>query len=177
MADSWFSVPEPVFRFTFGDIPRVSLDGVATACLDCGTVVAQASPPHLQKTAARWMSDEAKKQSLGLEGRAKKITGVDAGGPRQLPRSPSEPPEAQTAPKRTNVGRAFEGACLLLMAAGWLAGQAGWMRFESSRIFPILLVGWVGAMVLEGVIDRRLKTEEKGRTLKGVLLRSAPGRV
>jgi len=67
MDDGWFSVPEPVFRFTFGDIPKVSLDGVATACLDCGTVIAQANPLHLQKTAAKWMSDEAKKRALRLE--------------------------------------------------------------------------------------------------------------
>ncbi len=67
MNDSWFTVPEPVFRFTFGDIPDVSLDGVATACLDCGTVIAQANPLHLQKTAAKWMSDEAKKRALRLE--------------------------------------------------------------------------------------------------------------
>lgn len=64
-----FSVPEPVFRFTFGDVPHVSLDGVATACLDCGTVIAQAKadPLELQKTAAKWMSDEAKKKALRLE--------------------------------------------------------------------------------------------------------------
>ena len=60
-------------------------------------------------------------------------------------RSPSEPPEAQTAPKRTkvscaNVGWAIEGAGLLLLAAGWLAEQAGWMRIEWSRIIPIFLV-------------------------------------
>ena len=63
MADAWFSVPEPVFRFTFGDVPHVSLDGVATACLDCGAVIAQANPLQLQKTAAKWMKDEAKKQA------------------------------------------------------------------------------------------------------------------
>ena len=67
MADSCFSVPAPVFKFTWADIPHVSLDGVATACLDCGTVIAQANPLHLQKTAAKWMSDEAEKQALRLE--------------------------------------------------------------------------------------------------------------
>jgi len=67
MSDSWFSFPEPVFRFTFGDIPHVSVDGIATACLDCGTVIAQANPLHLRKTAAKRMSNEAKKQALRLE--------------------------------------------------------------------------------------------------------------
>ena len=47
MDDSWFRVPEPVFRFSFGDIPSVPLDGVGTACLDCGTVIAKADPLHL----------------------------------------------------------------------------------------------------------------------------------
>jgi len=70
MNDSWFGVPEPVFRFTFGDIPHVSLDGLATACLDCGAVVGQADPLALQKTAKRWMSDEAKKHALRLTGHA-----------------------------------------------------------------------------------------------------------
>ena len=91
----------------------------------------------------------------------KKITGANAGGPRQLPRSPSEPPEAQTAPKRINVGWAIQVACLLLLAAGFLAEQAGWMGFERSWIFPILLAGWGGAFVLEGVIDRRLSPKRK----------------
>jgi len=64
--DASFGVPEPVFKFTFGDVPWVGIDGVATACLECGTVIAQANPLHLQKTAAKWMSDEAKKQTLRL---------------------------------------------------------------------------------------------------------------
>lgn len=67
MDDSSFTVPKPVFRFTFADIPSVLLDRVGTACLDCGAVIAQANPLHLQKTAAKWMSDEAKKQALRLE--------------------------------------------------------------------------------------------------------------
>ena len=72
-------------------------------------------------------------------------------------RSPSEPPEAQTAPKRTkvscaNVGWAIEGAGLLLLAAGWLAEQAGWMRFEWEWIIPIALLVQVGVVFL-GLID------------------------
>jgi hypothetical protein len=67
MDGSEFSVPEPVFRFTVLDVPSVSVHGIATACLDCGTVIAQANPQHLHKTAAKWMSDEAKKRALQLE--------------------------------------------------------------------------------------------------------------
>ena len=65
--DAVFIVPDPVFRFTFEDVPSVSIDGVPTACLDCGTVIAKANPLQLQKTAARWMRDEAKKKALRLE--------------------------------------------------------------------------------------------------------------
>ena len=62
-----FIVPDPVFRFTFEDVPSVSIDLVGAACLDCGTVIAKANPLQLQKTAVRWMSDEAKKKTLRLE--------------------------------------------------------------------------------------------------------------
>jgi len=65
--DSSFSVPEPVFKFTIGDVPWVSVGGIATACLDCGTVIAQANPQHLQKTAAKWMRDGDKKRALRLD--------------------------------------------------------------------------------------------------------------
>jgi hypothetical protein len=66
--DASFLVPDPVFRFTFDDSPAVGLVyNVGTACLDCGTVIAKANPLDLQKTAARWMSDEAKKQALRLK--------------------------------------------------------------------------------------------------------------
>jgi hypothetical protein len=65
--DAVFEIPDPVFRFTFDDSPSVGLfRDAGTACLDCGTVVAKANPLHLQKAAARWMSDEAKKQALRL---------------------------------------------------------------------------------------------------------------
>ena len=42
--------------------------------------------------------------------------------------------------KCLNVSWAIESVCLLLLAAGWLAEQAGWMRIEWSRIIPIFLV-------------------------------------
>ncbi len=87
-----------------------------------------------------------------------KITGAHAGGPRQsLMRSPSEPPETPTAPKRINVGWAIQGACLLVLAAGWLAAQvdADWKGFESSWISGILLAVGGGAFLMEGVIERR----------------------
>ena len=90
-----------------------------------------------------------------------KITGADAGGPRQLPRSPSEPPETQTAPKRINVGWAIQGACLLVLAAGWLAEQADGKGFESSWISGILLAVWGGAFLLEGVFERRRTPKRK----------------
>jgi len=35
--------------------------------VDCGTVVCKSDPLELQKTAKRWMSDEAKKRALRLE--------------------------------------------------------------------------------------------------------------
>lgn len=65
--DAVFIVPDPVFRFTFEDVPSVSMDRIGAACLDCGAVIAQANPLRLRKTAAKWMSDEAKKQALRLQ--------------------------------------------------------------------------------------------------------------
>jgi len=64
--DAVFTVPDPVFRFTLEDVPSVAIDSVGAACLDCGTVIAKANPLQLQKTAVRWMSDEAKKKALRL---------------------------------------------------------------------------------------------------------------
>ena len=58
--------------------------------------------------------------------------------------------------KRANLGWAFQGACLLVFAAGFLAEQAGWIRFESSWIYAALLAVMGAAWILEGTIDRRL---------------------
>ncbi len=67
MEDSWFCIPDRVFRFLHSDIPKVLVETTATACLDCGVIVTSADAAELRKTAARWMSDEAKKRSLGIE--------------------------------------------------------------------------------------------------------------
>ena len=91
-----------------------------------------------------------------------KITGTNVSGPRQsLMRSPSEPPEAQTAPKRINVGWAIQGACLLVLATGWLAEQVDGKDFESPWISGILLAVWGGAFLLEGVFERRRTPKRK----------------
>jgi len=58
--------------------------------------------------------------------------------------------------KRANLGWAIQGGCLLVFAAGFLAGQAGWIRFESSWIYAALLAVMGAAWILEGTIDRRL---------------------
>jgi hypothetical protein len=67
--------------------------------------------------------------------------------------------------KRTNLGWAIQGACLLLLAAGLLAEQADWVRFESSWVYPALLAVMGAAWVLEGMINRRpskVKEAEQG---------------
>ena len=58
--------------------------------------------------------------------------------------------------KRANLGWAIQGVCLLVFAAGFLAEQAGWIRFESSWIYAALLAVMGAAWILEGTIDRRL---------------------
>ena len=58
--------------------------------------------------------------------------------------------------KRANLGWAIQGACLLVFAAGFLAEQAGWIRFESSWIYAALLAVMGAAWILEGMIDRRI---------------------
>jgi hypothetical protein len=58
--------------------------------------------------------------------------------------------------KRANLGWAIQGVCLLGFAAGLLADQAGWIRFESSWIYGALLAVMGAAWILEGMIDRRL---------------------
>ena len=58
--------------------------------------------------------------------------------------------------QRTNLGWAIQGACLLVFVAGFLAEQAGWIRFESSRIYAALLGVMGAAWILEGIIDRRV---------------------
>ncbi len=70
---------------------------------------------------------------------------IDAVAARPLPRR-----------KQANLGWAIQGACLLLFAAGFLAEQAGWIRFESSWIYAALLGVMGAAWILEGTIDRRL---------------------
>ena len=44
----------------------------------------------------------------------------------------------------------------MVFAAGFLAEQAGWIRFESSWIYAALLAVMGAAWILEGTIDRRL---------------------
>ena len=58
--------------------------------------------------------------------------------------------------QRTNLGWAIQGACLLVFVVGFLAEQAGWIRFESSWIYAALLAVTGAAWILEGTIDRRL---------------------
>jgi hypothetical protein len=74
---------------------------------------------------------------------------------------------AETPPlrKRINLGWAIQGACLLLLAAGLLAEQAGWVRFESSWMYPALLAVMGGAWVLEGMIDRNLSRVKEAEAL------------
>jgi len=56
--------------------------------------------------------------------------------------------------QRTNLGWAIQGACLLVLVAGFLVEQAGWIRLESSWIYGALLAVMGAAWILEGMIDR-----------------------
>ena len=76
-------------------------------------------------------------------------------------RNPEDPLETQTRRKRANLGWVAQGACLLLLAVGFLAEQAGWVRFESSWLYPTLLAVMGGAWVLEGMIERRLSRQKR----------------
>ena len=78
--------------------------------------------------------------------------------------------ETQPHRRRGNLGWAIQGACLLLFAGGFLAEQAGWIRFESSWVYGALLAAMGAAWVLEGMIDRRrsiAKEAERGAPPNG----------
>ena len=76
--------------------------------------------------------------------------------------------ETQARPKRAHLGWVAQGACLLLLAAVFLAEQAGWLRFESSWLYSALLAVMGGAWVLEGMLDRRLSCKKRAEPAAGL---------
>ena len=68
---------------------------------------------------------------------------------------PTKVLESSACRKRANLGWAIQGACLLVLVVGFLAEQAGWIRFESSWIYAALLAVMGAAWIMEGTIDRR----------------------